>query len=227
MRISILLGFAIASVFILCFGPTISFADNTIYQITGRVLDINETGILGANVTLMTNGVAASTIGSNPTISTVDGTFSFNFSQPGVYQVIAEKDYPNGSVTMARGTSSDIIVSEDRTDYPAIINLVNNTQDFNASLPAASPTITAIAAQVTITPSPTAMPTSTPTVVSGSTNATITPIPVPSEVNSTDAVASNMPTVTSSNTPVPTPSIAFTFIPTLAAICLLALKKRN
>lgn len=227
MRLNKLFGFLMVSILILCFSPTISFADDSIYHISGRVLDINETGIPGANVTLMSNGVVASTNSTNPAISTTDGYFSFNISQPGVYQIIAEKDYPNGSITFAKGTSPSISVSGNTYDYPVIINLLTNTPGQNTPVPIASPTITATAAQVTVTQSPTVVSTSTPTAIPRDTNVTTTPAPAPSVVNSTDVAPRDMATVTTINTPVPTPSIVFTFIPTLAVICLLAMKKRN
>lgn len=223
MRTGFLLGFMVAFILILNLGSAVSLADSSIFHITGRVTDnFNGTnGVPGANVTLMSNvymgnhGVKAVTITSNPTTTVSNGTnigyFEFDVSQPGDYQVYAEKGGLNGSLTESDGWSAPFTVFQGTTNYSVQVVLI-------LSLPSVTPTVTITPVPVTITLTPTAVLTPTPIDVATTVNP-VTSTPMPS--------TENYPIPTRSSTPVSTPGVSLTFIPTLIVISIIALRKWN
>jgi len=228
-------GFVAAFIFIFYLGSTASLADTSEFHITGYVTDgINMTdGIPGANVTLINynTGVKAESDSINPTVSNNNsdnvGFFEFYISQPGCYQVYAENGNIDTSINRYEGWSGYLIVSKNTENYSvSVVLMLNESPNSSAFIVTISPTqlptviptptpgsaVTVTPAPVVITPGPTTVPVPTEAVIRVSPEAS-----TPLYSNVTNTI----------NTPVPTPGVSFTFIPTFAVICLIALRKRN
>lgn len=209
MRTNLIAMFVLTSLILLYAGSTITFAADSTYHISGRVVDINGNGIPGAKVSLVVKGFNVLTTSGNPTTSASGanvGYYSFDLNAlESSYQIIAVKDGQESSVILS--TSWDV------KNYTA-----KDVALRNIGVPGGYVAPTPTAATVTATPAPTAAPVSvTPTAIASviPTNAT------PTAGNAT------VPSPTAGSTAKPAPGIVFTFIPALMVLGLLALRKRN
>ncbi len=203
MRNNLFLISVLASTLLFFACTAVSLASDAPYHITGLVTDINGNGVPSAKVSLFNKGLMAQTVSGNPAYTVSSGpdtgkyAFDLVYMPEGEYQIIVEKD--------GRQSSAMLTVAGNYSTFTAkTISLKNYAAPATIMPPQATPTPTAIPA------------------------ITATPVPAPPEAANATAVPANATaTPLASSTPVPTPGLAFTLMPALAVICLMALRKRN
>lgn len=212
MRLSrqVTLAFMIAAVSLVL--VTVAAAENPACHISGRVTDGSGNGVAGAEVTVLSDGKPAATLGSNPTTTSSgppgSGYFTFNLPRTGYYRVVARVTGPTGLA--AEAESPVFTVTNDTKELP--VNLVLSQNPTPSFLPSPGLTPTPAASLLpTHAATPSALPTPTPS-----------PLPTLAVTPSLSPTATQVATSTLAPTLLPTPTPLPTPAPTLAVTGLPA-----